>query len=363
MTTSCSGLDIDPHDSGFLADAFGLDLSSLGGPVSPLPGFRADRLLAILDRAPCLIAVTRGPQHIVEFANRAFRDMLDGLFILGRPIHLERGPLAGRDFVKRLDDAFAQTPRPPEQALEVQRRGGEVSASLFLDFVIQPVFSPSGLVTGLLIEGHDVTERVLFKRRQILLMDEMNHRVKNTLATVVALIRLARRSATTLDAFTDSLTRRIVAMGQTQELISVGSLDAVSVQDLLTLELAPYLGENGPVQLTCGDVEIASPSAVNLSLIVHELLTNAAKYGALSEAGGRLQIDCQLHPDGAVLAWRETTARPLAPAGPAGFGTALIDRLGRGLGGGVVLTWRADGLDVLIRFAASAGTQASGASE
>jgi two-component sensor histidine kinase len=362
---TCSGLDVQGSDRDFLADAFGPAPSSptiaLPGRLGDgAPGFSGDRLLAILDRAPCLIAVTRGPGHILEFANRTCRDLLGSACVLGRPLSIEDGVLAGGDLLQRLDGAFAQTPGQPGPAVELRGQGGDPSLPLFLDFVIQPVIAAQGQVSGLLIEGHEVTDRVLAKRRQALFIDEMNHRVKNSLATVLALIRLTRQTAASLDAFTDSLSRRIVAMGKTQALITTTALDAVGVQDLLALELAPYLGEGGPVELACADFEVTSLSAVNLSLIIHELLTNAAKYGALAEPGGQLRVACAPHPDGgAALTWRETTVQPLAPAGPPGFGTALIARLARGLGGGIDLTWRPDGLDVLIRFKARPGGPAA----
>jgi two-component sensor histidine kinase len=314
------------------------------------------RWLALLEQASCLIAVTSGPRHILAFANAACRRRLDVTEVIGRPAGEVAAALGGGAFAARLDAVYQTglAERPGAEAVAARRGAGEPPGPLYLDFVLQPILDGDGRASGVLIEGHDVTERVRVEQERTLLMDELNHRVKNTLATVVAMARLARKSAASLDGFADSLTRRIVAMSRTQDLLMAKATHAVPVRDVLALELAPYLIAGGPVQLTCEDMAIGADAAVHLSLIFHELLTNAAKYGALAHPEGRLTVRCARGPALAELAWCETAGRVLPPSGPPGFGSTLIERLARGLGGGVRLIRRDDGLDAVLSFAVRA---------
>jgi two-component sensor histidine kinase len=174
--------------------------------------------------------------------------------------------------------------------------------------------------------------------------------VKNALATVLGLARLTRAAATSVDDFLDTLTERVVAMGKTQDLLSEGIWEPVKVVDVLNVELAPYIDNSGRVELHCQDMTMTGAMAINLSLVVHELLTNALKYGALSALGGRLVVTCSSSVAGATLVWSEQTDGLVLPRQAAGFGTSLIERLARSLGGGAKLNLESTGLQATIEF-------------
>ncbi len=160
---------------------------------------------------------------------------------------------------------------------------------------------------------------------------ELNHRVKNTLANVLSIISLTRRRATTLPEFADSLEGRIRALSATHDLLTQSDWGTTPVALVIRAELAPYAQDvlrhltiDGP------DVELAPNDALSLGLAVHELATNAAKYGALSVEQGRVSIHWEIAGENlARVEWIET-------GGPAihaeqkrkrGFGTELIEKI------------------------------------
>ena len=217
--------------------------------------------------------------------------------------------------------------------------------------MFEPVHAPDGQITGVFMMGYDVSEHVWAKDRQKLLVDELNHRVTNTLAVVQALTRLTGKTAAGVDDYMASLDSRIQAMANTHDMLTATLWQPVNLRRLLDLELAPYA--EGPVTLACEpDLTIAAKDAVSLSLIVHELLTNAAKYGGLAGPGGRLEVQCA--PDGlgrAQLIWHETTESAEAPDTSSGFGGRLIQRLARDLKGEAHLDFQPDGLKARLTFA------------
>lgn len=160
---------------------------------------------------------------------------------------------------------------------------------------------------------------------------ELNHRVKNTLANVLSIVALTRRRATTLDAFAESLDGRIRALSATHDLLTHSEWGATPIRDVVATELAPYGdGSGGVVELSGPDVELAPNDALSLGLAVHELATNAAKYGGLSQAGGKVSVSWSLvDPETARLVWVESGGPPVAAESERrrGFGTDLIEKV------------------------------------
>ena len=143
--------------------------------------------------------------------------------------------------------------------------------------------------------------------RETMLADELHHRVQNTLSVVLALARLTARSALTVEAFQIAFSARIQAMARTNALLLRGHAQAVDVRSAIEVELDAYAGMDAQVTIHCDPIAIGADAALSLSLLIHELATNAAKYGALSTPAGHLDIRCIREPGGAVLIWRETT--------------------------------------------------------
>jgi two-component sensor histidine kinase/CheY-like chemotaxis protein len=170
-------------------------------------------------------------------------------------------------------------------------------------------------------------ERKLAADRDQLMMAELDHRVKNTLANIAALVIQTSASANSLSTFVEGLAARIQSMAKAHSLLSQSRWEGVSIKNLLMEELAPYASGSATLEIVGPDVVLTSKSALALSLAIHELATNAAKYGALSAPDGRVAIRWGLADTGGLdLSWREAGGPPVAPPTRRGFGSTLIER-------------------------------------
>ena len=158
---------------------------------------------------------------------------------------------------------------------------------------------------------------------------ELNHRVKNTLANVLSIIALTKRRASTLDEFANGLDGRIRALSATHDLLTKSEWGSTPIRAVIEAELAPYSRDVGPeIALEGPDVELAPSDALSLGLAIHELATNAAKYGALSQPDGKLSISWSRTADGpAQLCWSEEGGPPVPAERPRGFGMELIEKI------------------------------------
>ena len=158
---------------------------------------------------------------------------------------------------------------------------------------------------------------------------ELNHRVKNTLANVLSIITLTRRRAHTLDEFADGLDGRIRALSATHDLLTQSDWNTTPIAAVAAAELAPYTrSEDGALIMEGPPVELAPNDALSLGLALHELATNAAKYGALSVPGGQVTIRWSLaDQDLARIKWIERGGPRVPSKRPRGFGTDLIEKI------------------------------------
>jgi PAS domain S-box-containing protein len=179
----------------------------------------------------------------------------------------------------------------------------------------------------------DRTERRRAEERQELLIRELHHRVRNTLATVQAIANSTIRSADSMEDFSDAFLGRINALARTHSLLTEDYWQAASLRDLLAAQLGPYQdGSAHQVQLNGPAVELPSEIAVPVSMAIHELTTNAAKHGSLSVEGGHLAVTWTVQGTGGAertihLEWRERNGPPVSPPTREGFGTRLLERV------------------------------------
>jgi light-regulated signal transduction histidine kinase (bacteriophytochrome)/CheY-like chemotaxis protein len=186
----------------------------------------------------------------------------------------------------------------------------------------------SSLLNVVLRRITDATrERKLAADRDLLLMAELDHRVKNTLANIEALVMQTSVSADSLSGFVEGLAARIQSMAKAHSLLSQSRWEGVSINSLLMEELDPYIRGHLAFEIVGPDIVLTSKSALALSLAVHELATNAAKYGALSAPNGRVSIRWHLTDAGGVeLSWTEAGGPPVVAPTRRGFGSTLIER-------------------------------------
>lgn len=199
-----------------------------------------------------------------------------------------------------------------------------------------------GLIVGLMLMGLAllITHRAAEDRKVLAwlsgqaqirnsLARELNHRVKNTLANVLSIVSLTRRRATSVNDFADGLTGRLRALSATHDLLLQREWLDAPVGEIVRSELAPYMQDDDHhVTLDGPDVEVAPNDALSLGLALHELVTNAAKYGALSDPHGAVDIRWSVEPGHHVAVnWRESGGPLVTEPGRRGFGMDLIERI------------------------------------
>jgi two-component sensor histidine kinase len=193
-------------------------------------------------------------------------------------------------------------------------------------------------------------ERAQRETQRELLLDELNHRVKNTLAVVQSIAAHTLRSEPDPDAFAIAFTDRIAALARAHTLLARNFWVAPGVGDVVEACLAPFSVEGEErVRWTGPDARIDSSAAVALSLVLHELATNASKYGALSSQAGAVNVAWEIAAEGetparARFAWREHGGPTVRPPTATGFGSRLINASAGQLGGSVALRFEPAGV-------------------
>jgi len=191
------------------------------------------------------------------------------------------------------------------------------------------------------------------ERRQRLLINELNHRVKNSLATVQSIAAQTSRRASDLADFREKFEARLIALSATHNALTQGGWEGASLETLLRNELSPYSHEQ--VRLHGPDVALSPAVALALGMVFHELATNAAKYGPLSSSSaGSVQVGWRVERDEAetrrlLLSWKEQGGPPVQAPSHRGFGSRLIDSAVRHeLGGVAEMRFEPDGLRLAL---------------
>jgi len=190
----------------------------------------------------------------------------------------------------------------------------------------------------------DITDRKEAEERQALLAREVDHRARNALALVQSIVRLTR--ADTIKSYIAAVDGRIGALARAHTLLAQSRWQGADLARLVDEELAPYRAD-APERIAAAgpDVSLEPRTAQTLALALHELCTNAAKYGSLSVMAGRVEVNWELQPRSLLLRWTESGGpRPQAPAAP-GFGIRMISAsIERQLAGEAAFHWRPEGL-------------------
>jgi PAS domain S-box-containing protein len=445
-------------------------------------------LRQLFERAPGLAVVLRGPDHVFEYANPGYLQLMGWRDLEGLPLREAVPELAGQGFLELLDEVY-RTGRPYEgRAIPIllpSAPGAPLEEGYF-DFVYQPIVGPSGEVEGIFAQGSDITERVraqerlrasearfadiftqatvgiaqtdltgrfvlvndrqceilgrtredlmsrtmqevthpddlpgnklLFQKlietgepfviekryvqpdgrhvwvsnnvalqrdgegrpqyvtavvvditeaklaaaRQRLLINELNHRVKNTLATVQSLAAQTLRTGDP-KANQAAFVERLMALSRAHDVLTQEQWSGADLAAVLEAALKPFGGEqlerfrvSGPA------VRLAPTQALAFSMAFHELATNAVKYGALSGAAGLVAITWSVEPGGGaapdrlLLTWRESGGPPVSPPAREGFGSRLLKGLAQELGGSVRSLYAAGGVTWTIEGRPSA---------
>lgn len=197
----------------------------------------------------------------------------------------------------------------------------------------------------------EIEVRKRAEARQALMMSELDHRVKNSLATVLALADQTAASSQAVEEFDRSFRGRVQAMARTHEALAKGRWEGAELSDVARLVLGAFAASR-PERLvvTGAPVRLAARAALPVSLSLNELATNALKHGAWSRATGRVEVGWSEVPDGSVeIRWEEHDGPPVSPPAAGGSGLGLVEDLVSGdLGGRFVIEFLADGVRGLI---------------
>jgi PAS domain S-box-containing protein len=212
---------------------------------------------------------------------------------------------------------------------------------------VTPVVDRAGNVSRIAVMCEDITQRHNDEERQKLLMAELNHRVRNNLATIQAIARLTARGTSTKAEYVESLQGRVASMARIHSLLTRERWQGANLQDIVRDELSTYSRLNG-VTFDGPVITLGTRHALDLALVIHELATNAVKFGALSTAEGRLDVNWHYEVvAGAphlILRWEESGGPKVVAPARKGFGIYLIESALSGGGTKVALTFLETGL-------------------
>jgi PAS domain S-box-containing protein len=216
----------------------------------------------------------------------------------------------------------------------------------------RPRFSLSGEFLGMIGVNVDISKEHETQETLRLLLAELNHRVKNTLAIVQGLAHQTFKDGNATSAARQSFQGRLLALAGAHSLLTQSNWEDASLQDLAMGALRSQGISGDRFAIRGPHVALPAKHALSLALVLHELGTNAAKYGALSADAGRVEIESSLEPpDRLFLSWREYGGPPVVPPSQTGFGTRLIrESLTRDLDADVTLDYPADGFVFTVRM-------------
>ena len=213
---------------------------------------------------------------------------------------------------------------------------------------LRVLLAQAGLDAARLLAAAGITaiENEAAKRLQRLLLEELHHRVKNSLATVIAITSQSLRNADNLEAGRAAVEYRLFALGRAQDLLLKSQIAGASLTDIIQAAIEPFDGDrHSRFVVSASPVAVGAEAVLSLSMTLNELCTNAVKHGALSIESGRIEIASTLtgSPPRLTLTWTETGGPAVAEPSRHSFGTRLIRRLADELHGKVELRYEPGG--------------------
>lgn len=219
---------------------------------------------------------------------------------------------------------------------------------------VEPDFAPDGDLRGVICAAVDITERKDHEQRMRLVMRELSHRSKNLLAVVQAIARQTAQQADSVKEFLEKFGERVRALAGAQDLLVAGNWSGASLRDVVNGQLGHYTPEDHDRVIVEGpDIKLSPDAMQTLSLALHELATNAAKYGALSNDVGKVGVTWTVDPDQSVLdlRWTEEGGPPVTAPSRRGFGRIVIERnVARSLEADVKLDFAPEGFNASFRI-------------
>ena len=314
------------------------------------------RLLEFFEHAPGFVAVIGGEDHVFQMANAAYLELVGRTDILGKPVREALPEVVAQGFIEVLDEVY-RTGEPffGRRAPVILEGSNDPSHSRrILNFIFQPIRNEDDPVSGIIIQGYDVTEEAEYEEHQALLIKELNRRVKNSLAVVQGLAQQTYRGVPGAEGATGIFKGRLQALAAAHGLLTGSNWSPAEVRDVVLLTVRSAFGEpDARLDLEGPDFLLEPEVALALTMIVHELTTNAMKYGALSNDTGKVNVDWSVAPgegcDVLTFRWRESGGPHVTEPDQPGFGTRLIQRgISSRRGSSVELRYDPDGVTCVL---------------
>ncbi|UVK45428.1 PAS domain S-box protein [Mesorhizobium sp. AR07] len=268
--------------------------------------------------------------------------------VLGQPFNFLMADGADTRALKRIKIEFEANVEAGTEILYRRKDGSEFWAGLFAN----PVQDKSGAIVQYFASLVDLTKHKEEQAQSKMLIDELNHRVKNTLATVQSIVWQASRANSDPRAIREAVESRLFALSRSHNLLTRENWHSAGLLDVLHDALEPFGVTDGRAErlLISGEnIRLSTRAALALGIAFNELATNAVKYGAFSNDKGSIRIDWTIEPTAEglrlILTWQEKGGPPVTPPLRKGFGSRVIERgLTHELEGTVQLDYRPDGL-------------------
>ncbi|MEP6563746.1 MAG: HWE histidine kinase domain-containing protein [Mesorhizobium sp.] len=301
-------------------------------------------------RMAMLFTDAQEPGNPIIFVNDAFLALTGYIReeVLAQPFNFVMADGTDAAALKRIKVEFEANSQADTEILCGRKDGSEFWAGLLAN----PVRDKSGAIVQYFTSFVDLTRHKEEQAQSKMLIDELNHRVKNTLATVQSIVWQASRANSDPRAIREAVESRLFALSRSHNLLTRENWHSAGLLDVLHDALEPFgvtEGRAGRLVIAGDNVRLSTRASLALGIAFNELATNAVKYGAFSNEKGSIRIDWTIEPtpDGRVLvlSWREKDGPPVAPPSRKGFGSRVIERgLTHELEGTVQLDYRPDGL-------------------
>lgn len=321
---------------------------------------RAEELQVLLDSVPAAIWVARDPECHEIVGNRTSSELLR----LPHPDDNMSKSQEENPFVSHFKVLDSEGRELAPHELPVQRAArGEIIRDFEERIVFNdgsardllgnatPLYGRDGKLRGSVAAFIDVTERKAARDRERLLSREVDHRAKNIMAVIQAIVQLTE--ADNIGTYRKAISGRISSLARTHTLLAQNRWDGADLHDLVSEELAPYLPmgvvDGKRVKIDGSVLKLRPQTAQSIALIIHELITNALKHGALSAPDGQVTISWQADAPGpeqkVTIRWEERDGPPVIPPREPGFGLSLIEATARDqLYGEITQIWAPEGL-------------------
>lgn len=273
-----------------------------------------------------------GPYRIFDVDPKTFRPTVDAIEAMMHPEDRDRNSVTA--IVARGEPRF-------QVEFRIVRPSGEVRWCYGAGIISRDADGKPLRMNGVTV---DVTERRRAEERQLLLAREVDHRAKNMLAVVLSVLRLTKAKST--PEFISTVEGRIHALAATHNLLSATRWQGANLRQIVDEEMAPYRADHRERVVAEGPAAMLLPATAQaVALALHELATNAAKYGALSTETGKLQVKWSIGSEALEFEWIETGGPPAKPPSSLGFGLSIVrSSIEAQFRGGVVYDWRPEGL-------------------